>query len=459
MISAMLAAVLASAVGTFPAPAVGSVASVVTAGGVSPARTVDPADDPAVRVTLNSQNVFDVGDHARVRVHVRDDSYLVVLYADPAGAVRMLYPTNPGDDDFVRANADVAVQGAGMDASFVVGSTRGTGTVYAAVSKDPFHFDTFRNGAQWSLAALPDTARNINAEAVLTDVVQKMATAGGRFDYDLVTYSVTPHHAHENTYANEQPDGGGYAYPDWGPYGPYDDGYNPWYGPAYGFAPWWAYNPWFYSPWYYGAGFGFGFGVGFGYGYGYGGYPGYYGYAPGYYPGFVPVAPFPHRPGYVPPVVVGYRPRATLFASHTLAPTRFGGVGYVAHTGFVGRPAVFANAHLTTAPGGIGHSTPYRSPATATVFHQVRSTGPAFTPGMGRVVPSSDLARAYRATPVGPAEHMSAGRRNGWRPSGDARRRCGWRADDARAVTGRSNACAGPCVPRGAASAIGRSRL
>src|SRR5215469_7539646 len=121
MISAMLAAVLASAVGAVPVPAVGSVASVVTADAANSARTVDPTDDPAVRVTLNSQNVFDVGDHARVRVHVRDDSYLVVLYADPTGAVRTLFPANPGDDDFVRANSDVAVQAAGMDASFIVG--------------------------------------------------------------------------------------------------------------------------------------------------------------------------------------------------------------------------------------------------------------------------------------------------------------------------------------------------
>jgi hypothetical protein len=306
------------------------------------------------------------------------------------------------------------VQGTGMDASFIIGSTRGTGTVYAAVSKDPFHFDTFRNGALWSLTALPDTARNINAEAVLTDVVQRMATAGGRFDYDLVTYSVTPHHAHDNTYANGQPNGGGYAMPpDWGPYGPYDGAYDPGYGPGYGFAPWYAYNPWFYNPWFYSPGFGFGFGVGFGFGFG--GCFGGCGFV-GFVPGFVPFTPFPHRPVFLAPVVVGYRPRATIFAAHTLVPARFGGVGYAAHTGFVARPAVFANAHLTTAPGGMGHSTLYRSPAAATVFHQTRSTGPAFTPGMGRVVPSGDLAHAYRATPVGPAEHMSAGRPMGGAP-------------------------------------------
>ena len=217
MIAAMLAAVLASTMGGVSVPAVGPVASVATTDGAStPRNVVPPGDEPAVRVTLNSQNVFDPGDRARVRVHVRDDSYLVVLHATPSGMVQVLYPTNPGDDDFVHANTDVDVQGNGMDASFVVANTRGTGTVYAAVSRDPFHFDGFSSGVQWAANELPDTAHAATAEAVMTDVVQRMATAGGRFDYDLVTYTVTPHHGPpSNTYANAEPDGGAYA-PDWG---------------------------------------------------------------------------------------------------------------------------------------------------------------------------------------------------------------------------------------------------
>ena len=80
--------------------------------------------------------------------------------------------------------------------------------MYAAVSRDPFHFDAFSNGAQWAANELPDTAHAATSEAVMTDVVQRMATPGGRFDYDLVAYTVTPHRGpSNNTYANAETDG------------------------------------------------------------------------------------------------------------------------------------------------------------------------------------------------------------------------------------------------------------
>jgi hypothetical protein len=421
MIAAMLAAVLASAMGGVPVPAVGSVASVATTDGASAARNImQQPDEPAVRVTLNSQNVFDPGDRARVRVHVRDDSYLVVLHAQPNGMVQVLYPTNPGDDNFIHANTDVDVQGSGMDASFVVANTRGSGTVYAAVSKDPFHFDAFSNGAQWAANDLPDTARAATAEGVLTDVVQRMATPGGRFDYDLVTYTVTPHRGPPaSTYAYAEPA------PDWGPYGPYyDDWYDPWYGPGFGFyagGPWgWGYSPWFYNPWYYAPGFygGFGLGIGFGFGgcwgCGYGYYGGYYG---GYYPGYFHGGPFVHRPGFVPGV--GYVTHGALLAGRPV----LGGAGYVTHG--VVRPAVFETAHFTTAPGGIARSALYHGPAAPTVFRQVHSASEVARPGMGRVVGTNDAAQAARgmratAVPAGPERGSVAERAVGTRVGGPA---------------------------------------
>ncbi|HZS62624.1 MAG TPA: hypothetical protein VFA43_25420, partial [Gemmatimonadaceae bacterium] len=48
--------------------------------------------DPVVRVTLNSNSVYDRGDKARVFVKVRDDGFVVVLLATPDGRVRPLFP-------------------------------------------------------------------------------------------------------------------------------------------------------------------------------------------------------------------------------------------------------------------------------------------------------------------------------------------------------------------------------
>src|SRR5881397_2420007 len=59
-------------------------------------------DDPPVRAWLKGGDDFVRGDHARVQLQIAEDGYLVVLRADADGRVRVLFPLDPGDDDFVR---------------------------------------------------------------------------------------------------------------------------------------------------------------------------------------------------------------------------------------------------------------------------------------------------------------------------------------------------------------------
>ena len=59
-------------------------------------------DDPPIRVWLNQDSYFLQGDKARVNVKLADDGYVVVLRADADGRVRVLFPLDPGQDDFVR---------------------------------------------------------------------------------------------------------------------------------------------------------------------------------------------------------------------------------------------------------------------------------------------------------------------------------------------------------------------
>ena len=385
MISALLGAFLTGSVVVAPALGVGSATSGAGSAGV--------ADEPAVRVTLNSQNVFDAGDRARVRVRVRDDSYLVVLRADPDGRVTVLFPESPADDDYVHGGEEFDVRSHSSDGSFVVAATRGTGTVYAAVSKDPFKFDQFASGGSaWNAGVFPDTARGQNAEGVLTDIVQAMSASGGRFDYDLVNYTVTsPRDRARGAYAySEGPpadDYDGYASPYYGyGYGPYCDPWicGPGYGPGYAFA----YDPWFYDPWFYSpVGFGFGprFGFGFGFGFGGGFFPGGFGFA-GSRPFFPGRAFFPGR-SFVGGAPVGFRGRGQIFAAHGAA--------------------VFANARLTTSRGGIGAGGFRGGFASngggATVFRHVQAAGPAARPGSGRLVVRGDAAAGGAMSGRGPA--------------------------------------------------------
>ena len=277
-----------------------------------------------------------------------------------------------------------------------MGATRGTGTVYAAVSKDPFKFDQFANsGSEWRRSALPDSARGQNAEGVMTDVVQAMSSSGGRFDYDLVNFTVTSPRDRTR---------GAYAYSEGPPADGYDGGYgSPYYGNGYGYGygpycdPWscgpgyaFAYDPWFYNPWFYSPfGFGFGFGprIGFGFGFGFGG---------GFFPGRFAFGGRPFFPGhaFVGGAPIGFRGRGQVLASRG--------------------NAVFANARLTASRGGIGGGGfrgGFASNGGATVFRHVQAAGPSARPGSGRLVVRGDAAAGGAMAGRGPAmaERVSRG--------------------------------------------------
>jgi hypothetical protein len=289
--------------------------------------------DPVVRVTLNSNSVYDRGDRARVFVRVRDDGYVVVLQATPDGRVRPLFPAQPTEPNHIAAGTKFEVRSDDDHEAFRVNETHGTGMVYVAFSLEPFKLDNFMSGDHWDQDAFPDSGVNGHEEAVMTDLVQQMAT-GAHFDYDLATYRIAPPFRRgDQAYADNGYDNGGYS----------DDGnYAASYYPppvvvaAYGPNPWW-WGPTFYDPWYdpwYGyypyAGYGWGGGPFIGVGFGFGGCWGC-----GFYAGGGPF--FHHRPGWG----FGYHPG-------------FGGIGYRGRYGVYGTTGVFAGRPLG-GPGAIGY--------------------------------------------------------------------------------------------------------
>jgi hypothetical protein len=216
--------------------------------------------DPAVRVTLNSNSVYDRGDRARVFVKVRDDGFVVVLQATPDGRVRPLFPADPNEPNHIAAGTKFEVRSHDDGEAFRVTETHGTGMVYVAFSAEPFKFDNFMTGDHWDQDAFPDSGVTGHEEQVMTDIVQQMAT-GAHFDYDLATYRIAPPFRRDQAYADN---GGGYDNSG------YSDGTaaSAYYPPpvvvsTYGPSPWWwgasYYDPydafWGYYPY---AGWGWG---------------------------------------------------------------------------------------------------------------------------------------------------------------------------------------------------------
>ena len=206
------------------------------------------SDDPPIKVWL-SDDVFERGDRARVHVKAAEDGYLVVLRADADGRIRVLFPLDPADDNFVRGGKTYEIRGRGRSEAFAVDEREGTGTVVAARSATPFRFDEFVRRDHWDYRVLAGQRVGDDAEATLTDVVQRMA-GDGHYDYDVVTYAVSPHTNYR-------------SYAGW-----YDPFYSPcfgcgsaFYGPRFGFRvsivfgrPYrhrLFYRPIFYDPFFY----------------------------------------------------------------------------------------------------------------------------------------------------------------------------------------------------------------
>ena len=217
------------------------------------------ADDPPIQIWINNDGRFLRGDRARVHVRSEDDGYLVVLHADAEGHLRVLFPIDPTDDNFVRGGKKYEVEGRGGRDAFDVGDRSGRGSVYAAVSRTPFRFDEFVLSDHWDYRALEPRRLAEDPEPEVTELVRRMAQ--GSFDYDIMSYYVV-----DRVYASD------YSYPSYSSSFYYDDFgcgyyrscgsglsvslffgrpfYRHYYSPFhYAYDPF--YDPFFYDPYYY----------------------------------------------------------------------------------------------------------------------------------------------------------------------------------------------------------------
>src|SRR5437867_7016219 len=221
----------------------------------------DPAsalrsDDPPIKVSLNQDNYFERGDRARVKVRTAEDGYVVVLRSDAQGRVRVLFPLDPSDDDFMRGGRTLEVRGRGDREAFYVDDGDGAGLVLAARSAAPFKFDEFVRGDHWDYRVLTAREAGDDKEQALLDIVQRMAP-DGHFDYDVAHYTVASVESYYSGYNHYYSPFGmrvgfgygyGYGWPYYG-YGAYSSSYDPFYYDPF-FCGASFYDPFFYRPYY-----------------------------------------------------------------------------------------------------------------------------------------------------------------------------------------------------------------
>ena len=153
----------------------------------APAPAAVRQDDPAIRIWLSDDGRYQRGDRAKVQVKAREDGYLLVLNVDPDGRLRVLFPLEPSDDALIRGGKKYEIIGRGGREAFTV-DQRGRGTVYAAISRDPFRFESYVAGEHWDYAALDAVRISDKPESDLNQFVRKIARTD--FDYDILGYDV-----------------------------------------------------------------------------------------------------------------------------------------------------------------------------------------------------------------------------------------------------------------------------
>src|SRR6059058_1381222 len=209
------------------------------------------SDDPPIKVSLNQDNYFVRGDRARVKIRTAEDGYVVVVRADAQGRVRVLFPLDPTDDDFVRGGHTNEVRGRGDREAFYVDDSDGAGLVLAARSAAPFKFDEFVRGDHWDYRVLTAREAGDDKEQALLDIVQRM-TPDGHFDYDVAQYTVANVESYYSGYNHYYSPFGigvgfGYGSPYYG-YGAYSSCYDPFFYAPLSCSSF--YDPFFYRPYY-----------------------------------------------------------------------------------------------------------------------------------------------------------------------------------------------------------------
>lgn len=207
--------------------------SSATDGVVTRVPLVVPADSPvSVRLTLDRQR-YAPGSTGQVQITIGRSGYLLVLYADPYGHVRVAFPLDPTDPSTVSRDTVIHIRSRGDRDAFIVDDSTGGGTWYAAISTHPFEIDSISTAGHWDYRTIPRVREPANAEQELTAFVERIQL--NRFEYDIVSFTIGTDTADRSAFADPWPSG---------PVPPEPTG--PWWGPGWGgpFAP----GPWWISP-------------------------------------------------------------------------------------------------------------------------------------------------------------------------------------------------------------------
>jgi hypothetical protein len=142
---------------------------------------------------MNQEDPLRRGDRARVYFRSDRDAYVTVARIDTDGRLRVLFPSEPWEDNFAEAGRTFEVLGRRDEAAFTVDDYPGVGYVFAVSSDEPFSYDGFSRDDEWDYRLIEDGRVRGDPYVAMTDFASRIS---GRedYDYDVATYDVERHY-------------------------------------------------------------------------------------------------------------------------------------------------------------------------------------------------------------------------------------------------------------------------
>ncbi len=159
-------------------------------------RTAHAAYRPRVEVwTSRGDEPYARGDGVRVFIRADQDAYITVLRVDTDGRVRVLFPREPWEDNYVRGGRELEVQGYQSRDVFQIDDYPGVGYLFAVAAAEPFVYDAMESGDHWDYRLIADGRVRGDPYVALTDLAQRIVPADYTdWDYDVVPYYVQQHY-------------------------------------------------------------------------------------------------------------------------------------------------------------------------------------------------------------------------------------------------------------------------
>jgi hypothetical protein len=161
--------------------------------GGGPARLAEPS---RIAVwTDRGEDPYASGQAARVLFRSAADGYVTILRVDTDGRVRVLFPREPWQDNFVRGGRDYAVTGSRGAVAFYVDDYPGVGYLFAVGAADPFVYSAIARGDHWDYRVIADGRVRGDPYVALTGLARRLVPDGYRdWDYDIIPYYVERHY-------------------------------------------------------------------------------------------------------------------------------------------------------------------------------------------------------------------------------------------------------------------------